>query len=228
VVTLALTVLTGLTGAAGLLDATLRDALRRDPTALAGGAWWRLATPLLVRTDGWLPLLVVLAGTVAAGSVVERRLGRPALLALFLGGGLAGQAAGYLWDPTGAGSSVAVFGLFGGVWGLLLRSPERLPVGVRAVGAAGLCVVAALATADVLPGAVTAAVVATVLGAVTFNLLPRVRAALAGRTIALAAFAGGVLLTALRDNHGPAILAGAAVFAALAALEVDRPAGAAA
>ena len=99
----------------------------------------------LVRTDGWWELGVVLAGTLAAGWVVERRFRRLAWLALYLGAGVVGQAAGYLWDPTGAGSSVAMFGLFAGVWlAPPLRDSEKAEPSVRLVSVVGLAIVASV------------------------------------------------------------------------------------
>jgi membrane associated rhomboid family serine protease len=212
-VTLVLTVITGLVAGAAFLHPALQAALRRDPAALAAGAWWRLVTPLLVRTDGWATLGAVLAGTLAAGSVVEYRLGGPRTLALYLAAGLVGQAAGYAWDPTGAGSSVAALGLFAGVWSLQVRVPDTPLRTAGVVGGAGLAVVAALVVAALAPGAIPAAGAAALTGALAFNLLPRVAGRHADRVIGTAALAGGVALTALRDNHGPAILAGALAFA---------------
>jgi membrane associated rhomboid family serine protease len=219
VATILITAVTGIVAGAGFLDPAIRDALRRSPDALAAGEWWRLATPLLVRTDGWLVLAIMLAGTAAAGTVVEPRLGWPRLLVLYLAGGLAGQAAGYAWDPTGAGSSVAMLGLFAGVWGLLLRRPGVLPAFPRLAGIVGLCVVTALVGGALISGPAAAAAAAgagAVTGALAFNRLPRAGGRTTDRVIGVAALASGLALTALRDNHGPAVLASAAAFALLA------------
>jgi membrane associated rhomboid family serine protease len=215
VATLLITAATGLVASLGFLNPVLQESLRRDPSALAAGEWWRLGTPLLVRTDGWVQLVVILAGTLAAGTVVEQTLGWRRLLVLYLAGGLAGQAAGYAWDPTGAGSSVAMLGLFAGVWVLLLRQPGRSTAPVRLVGAAGICLVLSLVAAALALGTAAAAVVAVVTGSLTFNLVPRAGGRLADRIIGGAALAAGIALTLLHDNHGPAILAGAAVAALL-------------
>src|SRR5215467_2233944 len=100
ILTVGVTLLTGVVSCLAFVDPVLQAELRRDPSALASGQWWRLASPLLVRTDTWWELAVVLAGTLAGGWIVEARFRRLAWLALYLGAGLVGQAAGYLWDPT--------------------------------------------------------------------------------------------------------------------------------
>jgi hypothetical protein len=91
------------------------------------------------------------------GFLVERSFGAGRWLILYLTGALAGELAGAAWQSEGAGSSVAICGLLGGlaVW-LLWR---RRPIQPRIGGA--------------------------------FLLL------------------GGVALTAIRNLHGPPLIAGA-------------------
>jgi hypothetical protein len=97
----------------------------------------------------------------------------------------------------------------------LLRQPGPSTPPVRLVGAAGVCLVLSLVAAALIPGALAAALVGVVTGSVTFNLLPRVGGHLADHVIGVAALAAGIALTLLHDNHGPAILAGAATAALL-------------
>jgi len=120
----------------GLLPG-LEPALRRDPSAIAEGEWWRLGTSLVVQDGGWLGTLSNLAFLLILGTFAERTLGRVWWLALYLGGAVAGQAAGVLFGTVGAGNSVAVCGLAGGLiaasivaavlGGLLLARREAVP-----------------------------------------------------------------------------------------------------
>jgi membrane associated rhomboid family serine protease len=228
VATIAIAALTGAVAAVAFLDPVVLGALRRDPAALASGQWWRLLTPLLVRTDGWLILGLMLAGTLATGVLVERLLGWPRLVLLYLAAGIAGQAAGYAWDPHGAGSSVAMLGLFAALWTLMLAAPDADRAAVRVAGVLGLSLAAALAGAALAPGSpAIPVVVGAAAGVLAINLVLRARSPLVERGIAVAALAAGVALTVLRDDHGPAILAGmtAAGLLLLAGLRGRRVAG---
>lgn len=84
-------------------------ALARDPAA----PWWRMFTALFAYDDGWVQFLAILLGTLFLGAITERRYGSAAWAAIFVVAGLAGQAFGLFWQPSGAGSSVAVAGLLG-------------------------------------------------------------------------------------------------------------------
>jgi hypothetical protein len=98
----------------------------------------------------------------------------------------------------------------------VLRRDVEVPAPVRLIGSVGLCLVAALLGAALIPGPAAAAGAGAVTGALAFNLLPRAGGRTADRVVGIAALAGGLALTALHDNHGPAILASAAAFALLA------------
>jgi rhomboid protease GluP len=146
VLTVVVAVLTGVVAALAFVYPELQTALRRDPAALESGVWWRIVSPLLVRTDGWFTLATVLIGTLTAGSLVERDAGRWRWLVLYVTSGVLGQAFGYAWDPYGAGSSVAVLGLFAWIW---YQAPRgRITRTAQVVGVAGLAALAAIAEAD--------------------------------------------------------------------------------
>jgi membrane associated rhomboid family serine protease len=157
--TLTVAALTAALAALAFFEPLMLAALRRDPAALQHGACWRLFSPLLVRVDGWIPLAIVVVGTVAAGTIVERAAGRWRWLVLYVGGGVVGQAFGYMWDPDGAGSSVAVLGLFAWIWCDAWHKRGRVDLHVRLVGVAGLSALAALAGAAILEGSPVAAAV---------------------------------------------------------------------
>jgi rhomboid protease GluP len=145
--------------------------LRRDPNALSAGEWWRLFTPLLVQADPWWATFSVFVGVLVVGVAVERTYGRRDWLALYFGGGVVGELAGYAWQPHGSGASVAGAGLLGGLCVWLLWRGKSIPLGVRIWGPVWLAV--------------------------------------------------GVLLTFLRDIHGPPLLFGACLGAVLLWRERD-------
>ena len=121
---------------------TVLEALRRNPHALAAGEWWRLVTPLLVHSDGWAQIVFNFVAIIIFGVLAERVFGHWWWLALYLGGGIVGEIAGYFWDPFGAGASVGLFGLLGGllIWLLLSLNTPRS----RIAAVIGLLTVVAL------------------------------------------------------------------------------------
>jgi rhomboid protease GluP len=101
-------------------------ALRRDPGALGSGQLWRLLSPVLVQPDPPLRAAAVLALVAGLSATAERLLGFRRALALYLVGALVGHGMGELWDPNGAGCSVAACGVLGGlcVWMLRARAVQ--------------------------------------------------------------------------------------------------------
>lgn len=104
--------------------------LRRDPEALANGEVWRLVSPVLVQRDalepggGWRALAVfALVGALLI--VSERQLGALCTLILYGLGALVGHAVGELWQPYGAGCSVAGCGVLGALGAGLLLARRR-------------------------------------------------------------------------------------------------------
>jgi len=112
--------------------------LRRDPWALLHGELWRLVSPVLVQADflqsegRWRAIAVW--GLVATILVIaERALGTRRSLLLYGVGALVGHGVGELWQPYGAGCSVAGCGVLGGIVGWLWRAkPLPLKIGATA------------------------------------------------------------------------------------------------
>jgi rhomboid protease GluP len=140
----------------------LVPALRRDPDALLSGQVWRVLSPVLVQADPVGISITVFWLVAVVGTVAEGRYGHRRWLALYLTGALAGEAAGYAFQPHGSGTSVAGCGLLGGLVVLWLRDgpwPQRS----WAVALLGLAVLDA-AYRDVHgPALLAGAAVATVL-----------------------------------------------------------------
>ncbi|WP_327230901.1 rhomboid family intramembrane serine protease [Streptomyces murinus] len=124
-VTATLFLVTGAVTAAQFAFPGVLAALRRDPGALASGEWWRALSPLLVQSPGWQALVTVPA-IVALGIPAERIFGAKGALALYLVPAAIGEGLGYVWQPHGAGNSIAVLGLAGGLvsW-LFLEAQEK-------------------------------------------------------------------------------------------------------
>jgi len=186
------------------------SALRRNPTALAAGEWWRMVTPLFVHSDGWVQIIVNLIGIAVVGRLVEQLFGSWRWLALYFISGVIVEAISYAWEPYGAGASIALCGLIGGllIWLLRYNQPVQTLTSLYVVYLLAGLVGYALGgfTLDVLLGALFGGLFGFLLRR------PGPDQSLA-RALAIAGLLGAGILTALRDNHGPALLVGAGLAA---------------
>lgn len=210
IATVAILAITALFTAAQLLFPAVLGALRRDPAALAAGEWWRLFTPLLVHADGLPQIVTNLLGIALVGPPVERRYGHAGWLLLYFGAGLPTELIGYAWEPYGAGASIALCGLIGGLLVWLAEQAEGVPLWAPLFG---LCLLAALAGAALASTIGSAA--GAVLAGVAASALLRGSSPARGRYLAGAGILAALLLTALRNNHGPPVLIGAGIAALL-------------
>jgi membrane associated rhomboid family serine protease len=104
-----------LTAAGALAQALapgLLDAWQRAPEGLHGD-WWRTGTALFVQDGGVVGALSNLGFLLVLGAIVEQFLAPWQWLTCYFGAALAGELAGYAWQPEGAGNSIAVCGLAG-------------------------------------------------------------------------------------------------------------------
>ncbi len=195
--------------------------MRRDPAALAAGQWWRVVSPL-VALDGniWLHFVYDTLGLLLVGIVVERLLGPGRWLILFFAGALAGTVAGYAWNPYGAGTSIALCGLIGGLVIWQIRRGDLHPI--ASLYALSLAAALALeAIIAVFSSDTTITIIVTAAGcALLINLLlflhRRKPDSLASAYAVLAVvLLSALALAALRDLHGVALLAGLGVAALL-------------
>jgi len=113
-------------------DVTNRFAL--IPTAIAQHhEWYRLITSAFLH-EGVLHIAFNMYALWLVGPQLERALGWPRFVALYLAAGLGGGAASYLLSPiniAGLGASGAVFGLFGAYFVIA----RRVGVGASQIGA---------------------------------------------------------------------------------------------
>jgi membrane associated rhomboid family serine protease len=98
------------------------------------GEWWRVVTSMFIHT-GFLQLLVNMAGLLQPGLIVERLLGRVAVVTTYLAAGMLGVLLTTSDQPLAvtSGSSTAVFGIYGlfiatFLAGLIQRSPASIPL----------------------------------------------------------------------------------------------------
>ncbi len=203
--TISVLVITSAVSIIGILYPVVLDTLRRDPGALLAGQWWRLLSPLLVQSDGWWQFASNGVALVVVGGAAERLFGSRRWFALYLAGGMAGELAGYAWQPHGAGNSVAVFGLVGGLSVLLFRGGARVPPITSLFIVYWVAAVAGYAAGG--PG--LAAGICVLFGVPTGVLLRR-----KGSERQLALYTGVIVLLGefslaiLHDIHGPATIAG--------------------
>ncbi len=90
--------------------------------------WWRTLTCVFVHV-GVLHLVVNMYSLWQLGRIVERLLGTPLFVAIYLLAGLGGSFASILWNSSSvsAGASGAIFGLFGVIVGFAIRARQNLP-----------------------------------------------------------------------------------------------------
>jgi membrane associated rhomboid family serine protease len=99
---------------------------RRNREALLSGEWWRMVTPLFVQAYGWWHACVNGVAAFVFCPLAERLYGKK-LLALYFIPGVLGEIFGYLWSPNGAGSSLGIAGVTGGLFAYTLLHRQELP-----------------------------------------------------------------------------------------------------
>jgi membrane associated rhomboid family serine protease len=213
--TLGVLAVTAVTGLAQVADPGLLTRLERIPAELHGD-WWRVATALFVQDGGVAGAVSNLAFLGLIGVAAEQVLSRPRWLLHYFGIGLAVEVLAYSWQPTGAGNSIAVCGLAGGVGVACLRGDSRLPA--YSVAALLIWCGALLGTLSndlVVPGVVLAG------AAAALAARHPERAELTRRLTPFAVAATGVVLAAAANIHGAALLAGLALALILPAPGMD-------
>jgi membrane associated rhomboid family serine protease len=197
-------VVTAATSVLGLARPGVLAALERTPQGLHG-EWWRSFTALSVQDGGVAGTVSNLAFLLVLGALAEQVLGARRWLVCYFGAGLAGELAGYAWQPRGAGNSVAICGLAGAlVVALLAQAPVPRLAPVILLYWCG-----ALLAAHWGP----ALLVFVAAGLATQVALAR--GLRVGRLAGATAAATALALTAAQDLHGAAMLAGIAIAAAV-------------
>ncbi|MEV4149104.1 rhomboid family intramembrane serine protease [Amycolatopsis sp. NPDC049691] len=136
--TAAVFVVTLACGIAQLVHPPLYDAMHRDAARIDAGEWYRLVTGMFFQDGRAFGLTSNLVWLAVFGTLAERVFGRARWLVLYFGCGLFGQVMSYLWlNPVGAGNSMCVAGLIGGLAAVVMVASRRyavaLPVQFRVI-----------------------------------------------------------------------------------------------
>jgi membrane associated rhomboid family serine protease len=214
VVTAVVFVVTATTSILGLVIPGMLERWQRTPQGLHGD-WWRILTALLVQDGGVAGTISNLVFLLVLGAMAEQVLGAGRWLVCYFGAGLVGELAGYAWQPSGAGNSVAICGLAGALTVALVVGagvPRLAPVVL--VYWCGALVGSRWGPALLLVGVAGGVVVQVGLG----------RGLPVGRPVALVAAMVALVLTAAMDLHGAAMVAGIVIAAVIGRPEASaRP-----
>jgi rhomboid protease GluP len=112
-------------------------AFRRNRGALLAGEWWRIVTPLFVQAYGWWHACVNGVAAVGLFPLAERLYGKRLLLLYFVPG-VFGEIFAYLWSPTGAGSSLGIAGVMGGLFAYTFLRRQVVPRSSRLFAMCGI------------------------------------------------------------------------------------------
>lgn len=105
--------ITAATLVAQLLHPHLLADLERDTARILAGQLWRPLTALFVQDSLPAGGITNISGLLLVGTVAEKTLGRREWLLVYGIGALLAEAVAMLWQPVGAGNSVAVCSLAG-------------------------------------------------------------------------------------------------------------------
>jgi rhomboid protease GluP len=97
--------------------------------ATTDGEWWRLITSMFMHY-GVLHLALNMWALFQTGHLVEKLLGRLSYLLAYFGSGITGGLASIIWHGDkiwSAGASGAIFGVYGALFGYMLREKHTLP-----------------------------------------------------------------------------------------------------
>jgi membrane associated rhomboid family serine protease len=100
---------------------------------VASGEWWRLLTAAFVHV-GILHIGLNMWALLAGGMFTERLFGNRGFLTLYLLSAIGGSLASIAWQPlkVSAGASGAIFGVYGGLIGLLIVQHKSIPAAAAA------------------------------------------------------------------------------------------------
>ncbi|MFI9379555.1 rhomboid family intramembrane serine protease [Kutzneria sp. NPDC052558] len=126
VLTIGVTVVTAATNIVQLTVPGTFERFGRTPAGLHG-EWWRTVTSLFVQDNGVAGIVSNLLFLALIGAIAEQVASRPRWLLHYFGVGLVSEFVGYLWQPVGGGSSIAICGLTGIVAVALWQRDARLP-----------------------------------------------------------------------------------------------------
>lgn len=99
--------------------------LRRDTALILSGEYWRMITALFVQDGGTLGAIYNIFALLLIGGLAEQFLKRGMWIMIFFASGILSNGIALLWQPVGAGNSVANFALTGGILLLTTLSQNK-------------------------------------------------------------------------------------------------------
>jgi membrane associated rhomboid family serine protease len=196
---------------ASLVSPTLMHLFVRDLPQLQAGQWWRVVTPVLVQPSGWGQLAFNLLGIAVVGAALQRYLGWGGWSLLYLVGGSGSIAVYSAWHPadTGGGSSAAIAALIGALAVLLVvrDGRGRLDWFAQLYSVFFAVYLSTLDLGGVVPSIIAgnATIIVMVIARRAFSHTAVTRACL------VVVVATGIVMTAVRDDHGVGIAIGVTV-----------------
>lgn len=126
--------------------------LRRDTTLILSGEYWRMITALFVQDGGTIGAIYNIFALLLIGGLAEQYLKKSTWVIIFFAGGILSNCIALLWQPIGAGNSVANFALAGATLLIAILSKNNT---TRVIGALGfLCAAPLLVIKDIHGAAV--------------------------------------------------------------------------
>lgn len=121
-------VATGVSAISPSVDSLILWGADYGPRTIAAHEWWRLVSNTFLHI-GALHLAMNMIVLFSIGRFVERLVGQAGFAVLYLAAGVAGSLVSVAHNPyvVAAGASGAVFGLYGGLLGFLLRARGTIP-----------------------------------------------------------------------------------------------------
>ena len=138
VASLALISVTVLITSLQFLFPEILEALRRNGPALRSGEWWRMVTPLFVQADGWVQCVVNGIAALIFLPLGEKLYGKK-MLAFYFIPGVVGEIVAYTRHSHGAGSSLGICGVIGGIFAFTWIHCAEQPRFTVVLAIAGLC-----------------------------------------------------------------------------------------
>ena len=114
---------------------------RRSSEALWAGEWWRLVTPLFVQSAGWSQCVNNGLAALFLLPLAEKFYGKRLLALYFVSGIIGSEVFFYTLEPSpnGGGSSVAIYGVMGGLFIFAFRHRREFPRSTIGFVISGLC-----------------------------------------------------------------------------------------
>lgn len=110
----------------------------RNTGLVLKGKWWRILTALFFQDGGLTVGIANIVGLLFIGTVAEQFWTRRKWLIMFFVGGVLSELVALMWQPTGAGNSIANFCLAAGVTVICMNDHPSITVRITAILSLGV------------------------------------------------------------------------------------------